>query len=303
MHGATDTSLFRFYTFARTPQGVRRDPTRTGLIRRAFDRDIKRRIMFLKKAIRAYALKNFSEDPAPIFKPIPTRNAGYEFGRSSQKVNAFMSWLESQNRRGLLQTVTGTSKTTAARGAWSNLYIRSSYQTGVANSANNLRKAGAIVKPSFVDGAFNKPIHADAVGLIYTRTYNDLEGITASMSGQMSSVLASGIAQGLGAVEISKGLEKIADMTSVRAMRIARTEVIRAFADSTLNTYEQAGIDGVTVLAEFSTAGDDQVCPECQALEGKVYSMDDASGLIPVHPNCRCAWLPVTDDLSGTELS
>lgn len=288
--------LFKFYRFAKSPRAIRRDPTRTTMLRAAFDRDIKRRIKKLKTAIRAYILANYN--------PNIIGNAGdpYEFGRSSQKVGAFMQWLDAQNRKGLLQTVSGTAKSTASRGAWSNLYIRSAYQTGVASSANNLRAAGATVKPRFVDAAFNRPIHADAVGLIYTRTYNDLDGITGSMAGQMSSVLASGIANGAGALEIAKGLEKIADMTSIRAMRIARTEVIRAYADSTLNTYEEAGVDGVTMLAEFSTAGDDQVCPECEALEGTVYSVDDAAGLIPVHPNCRCAWLPVIDDAAGVTL-
>lgn len=293
------TSLFRFYRFARSQGAVRRDPTGTTMIRNKFELAIRKKIALLKKAIRAYVLANFSGNDV-------IGNAGepYEFGRSANKVGAFMQWLEAQNRKGLLQTVTGTSKVTAARGSWANLYIRSAYATGVAKSANNLRAAGAKVQPSFIDGAFNKPIHADAVGLIYTRTYNDLDGITSSMAGQMSSVLASGIANGSGAYEITKALSKIADMTGVRAARIARTEVIRAYADSTLNTYKQSGIDGVTVLAEFSTAGDGQVCPECQALEGKVYSQSEASGVIPVHPNCRCAWLPVVDDsLIGTVLS
>jgi SPP1 gp7 family putative phage head morphogenesis protein len=289
------SDIFKFYAFA-SAGAPRRDPTQTTLLRRRFEMEIKRKIRTLKKAIRAYVLANLQPDVKANAEP-------FEFGRSANKVGAFMQWLEAQNRKGLLQTVSGTSKTTSARGAWSNLYIRSAYQTGIQRSANNLKVGGVRVNPPFVDGAFNRPIHADAVGLIYTRTYNDLEGITGSMAGQMSSILASGIANGEGALAIAKGLEQIADMTSIRAQRIARTEVIRAFSDSTLNTYKEAGIDDVNVLAEFSTAGDGQVCPECQALEGKVFSVSEASGVIPVHPNCRCAWLPVVhDDAKGSVL-
>jgi hypothetical protein len=29
---------------------------------------------------------------------------------------------------------------------------------------------------------------------------------------------------------------------------------------------------------------------------GKVMSLDDASGVIPVHPNCRCTWVTVLEE-------
>jgi SPP1 gp7 family putative phage head morphogenesis protein len=44
---------------------------------------------------------------------------------------------------------------------------------------------------------------------------------------------------------------------------------------------------------ELVTAGDLRVCPMCQGLNGKVYTIKEARGLIPVHPQCRCAWVPV----------
>jgi hypothetical protein len=53
---------------------------------------------------------------------------------------------------------------------------------------------------------------------------------------------------------------------------------------------------GVTVEAEWSTAGDDRVCGECQGLEGIEYTLDQIEGMIPVHPSCRCVALPVVRD-------
>jgi len=49
---------------------------------------------------------------------------------------------------------------------------------------------------------------------------------------------------------------------------------------------------GVQVL----TAGDDKVCDDCSdiAAEGP-YDLDAARGLIPAHPNCRCAFIPFGD--------
>ncbi|RPI64644.1 MAG: phage head morphogenesis protein, partial [Planctomycetaceae bacterium] len=74
---------------------------------------------------------------------------------------------------------------------------------------------------------------------------------------------------------------------------LARTEIIHAHAESTLNRFEEFGIDGVMGQAEWSTSGDGLVCPRCAAVGGKIYSLSDARGMLPMHPNCRCAWLPV----------
>jgi hypothetical protein len=75
---------------------------------------------------------------------------------------------------------------------------------------------------------------------------------------------------------------------------MARTSVIDAHAAATLSRYgEHDAVEGVTVQAEHVTAGDARVCPECAALEGQVYTLQKARGVIAVHPRCRCAFLPV----------
>ena len=45
-------------------------------------------------------------------------------------------------------------------------------------------------------------------------------------------------------------------------------------------------------MAEWSTAGDDMVCPSCGELEGVIMTVKEARGLLPYHPNCRCSWIP-----------
>jgi hypothetical protein len=49
-------------------------------------------------------------------------------------------------------------------------------------------------------------------------------------------------------------------------------------------------------LVNVLTAGDDRVCEDCEdiAAEGP-YDLDTAKGLIPAHPNCRCAFIPWDD--------
>jgi HK97 family phage portal protein len=74
---------------------------------------------------------------------------------------------------------------------------------------------------------------------------------------------------------------------------IARTEANRAFNEGNLDALRQAEVDDVV----FLLAND--ACEECRAVSdslpgqklGKTFSIDQASGVIPVHPNCRCTWI------------
>jgi SPP1 gp7 family putative phage head morphogenesis protein len=135
--------------------------------------------------------------------------------------------------------------------------------------------------------------------MVYMRVFSDLKGVTEAMSTAMSRTLATGLVEGEGPESIARELVKnIDDIGKARARTIARTEVIRAHHVATINTYREAGIDGVTVTAEWSTAGDDKVCSVCEDMavdeEGKpiVYTLDEIEPLIPAHPNCRCAAIP-----------
>lgn len=281
---------------------ARKDPTRTTGLRVRFEQDVNRRFGQLRKLISktivdqdALALRTNASVPSP---------RAFDFPRSADKVASFIDWLKKAEDDLLLGIVSGTPIASAARNAWTNVYIQSAYQRGLAQAGMNLRKQGVEVSESWVKGAFWRPQHADRAGLIYTRVYNELYGITEAMDQRISRTLAQGMIDGRGPQVIARAIN--ADVDSIgrtRARTLARTEVIGAHAEASLNAYEEAGVEGVNVQAEFSTAGDDQVCPDCEALEGRTYSMDEARGLIPVHPNCRCAFTPVVMDPEGVRLN
>lgn len=53
---------------------------------------------------------------------------------------------------------------------------------------------------------------------------------------------------------------------------------------------------------DIETAGDEDVCPECEDLEmDGPYSINEARSLIPAHPWCRCAFMPADDDDDTTD--
>lgn len=287
----------------------RYDPTHTTTIRNAFSREMGKRFRVLRGKIRN---KIVTEDCFGLrSQRMPTLHyrewAG--FTRSADKVDAFMEWLEAESSLTILQT---PHFGRAIEAPWTNMYIESSYQTGLARARTEMVSSGYPV-PSLDEtgglyAAFNQPIHADRVGLLYTRTFNDLKGITQTMDSQVSRVLAKAMADGKNASDTAQLLNRtisgpmgdlgITDTlgryipAERRARMLARTEIIRAHHQATIQEYRNWAIHDVRVQAEWVTAGYN-VCPECSAMEGKVFSLDYIEGLIPLHPNCRCCAIPV----------
>lgn len=73
---------------------------------------------------------------------------------------------------------------------------------------------------------------------------------------------------------------------------IARTEANRAYNEGNLDALRQAEVERV----QWLLASD--ACPVCRELAessdgklGRVMTIDEASGVIPAHPSCRCAWI------------
>jgi SPP1 gp7 family putative phage head morphogenesis protein len=282
------------------------DPTRTLTLRRKYEADMVRRFKAVRRLIvEAVAVNDVFglADPQPLvtIQNAPPRRA-FAFGRSDAKVSAFMRWLNQAAAAGILELQLGTPLRSAGAQSWQAVYLQTAYQAGIQSAASNMRAQGATVEQEWISGAFLRPVHADRAGLIYTRAYNELEGITARMSAEISRTLAQGIAEGRGMRELSRTLADRVDVGIKRARVLTRTEVINAHAEATLNSYTEAGLEGVTIDAEYTTADDNKVCPKCRKLEGNVYKIDEARGIIPVHPNCRCAWNPVVRDPSGVVL-
>lgn len=131
---------------------------------------------------------------------------------------------------------------------------------------------------------------------------------------KLRKALAEGIQNGLGPVEIARGIRDVFDEAkSVRALRVSRTEALKAANRGALEAYKQSG---VVAGKEWFTSEDEQVCQWCAPLNGKVYALGQnffnqgdsylgkEGGLIkfnledipapPLHPNCRCTLVPIT---------
>lgn len=221
----------------------------------------------------------------------------YQFLTDANKLTAFNEWFREQVEAGVLSVDPGTR----ADQPWTTEFVDSAYKRGVVNSYVSSRQAGVfdqegvgdITQEEFLRSSFAAPEAISKIQLLATRSFEGMRGVSATMSSDMSRILAQGLADGRGPADIAREMvARIGNLTENRALLIARTEIINAHAEGQLDSFKKLGIDKLGLKAEWSTAGDGRVCPLCAAREGQVFSVEDARGLIPLHPNCRCAWIP-----------
>ncbi len=101
--------------------------------------------------------------------------------------------------------------------------------------------------------------------------------------------LAEGFTAGESIQQLTKRIEGyFTENTKYRAEMVSRTEVIAASTEGTLHRYEISGVE----KSEFYPSPD--ACEECLPLAGE-YITKESHNMIPVHPNCKCGWLPVIE--------
>lgn len=279
------TNLIRVVNRRITPNRI--DPTRTGVLRRKFLAEIKRRFARLRGRIVNLVLVEdaFGLKPRNPF----TVNTRWQFQTSPDKLKQFQQWLRGQFKDLKLSDAE----------LWKQ-YAQQGFQRGIGRAFDDVNKGKpkksmdfyAGTKQQFLSSSFIRPVAVEKVQLLAARSFEDMEGVTSEMATRMTRALADGLTTGDSPMDIADDLTDVIDVALPRAETIARTEIIRAHAEGQLDALEEMGVEEVGVAVEWSTAGDDRVCELCAPLEGIVLKLDEARGLLPRHPNCRCAWLP-----------
>jgi len=285
-------------TLATTGQ---QDPTRTTVLRRRYAQKLRGRFADINTAIRSgvrdrdvfgLADDRRTRPQDALATPLPSQFPE----RRDRQIETFDAWLERQMGNDVLEAIDSDR----------NQFVRAGYERGLTHAGREARKAGLGVPDRDVSAVIQRPIHRDELQLIYTRDYSELEGITRAVSQQANRTLAEGLAAGEGPADIARRLtDRIDKIGKTRATTLARTSVIDTFNSAALNRYDELGAEGVTVRAEWTTAGDGRVCSICESLEGRTWTIEEArsetvsvaghsdvSVRPPAHPRCRCAIIP-----------
>lgn len=285
---------------ARRLTPLRADPSRTTLLQRKYLAELARRFRALRKEIYQLIVEEDAfglKDPEPFDSSRVLGNAArrrWAFLTIDKKLEQFTQWLTEMIDVHILGIERGETPITAK-------YVESAYKKGIVRAwtDTNRRRLG-LGRPGPLQGtqeqflrqSFGAPERASKLKLLQTRAFENLKGVTQQMATQMNRTLADGLAAGDSPLKVAKALEERANLPEARARTVARTEVMHAHSEGQLDGMQELGVEEVGVMVEWSTAGDDRVCPICKPLEGVVLTIDEARGLIPRHPNCRCTWIP-----------
>ncbi len=113
-----------------------------------------------------------------------------------------------------------------------------------------------------------------------------------ALRSELDRLLSRGILQGKNPRELARVLRKKFDTSIANSERLMRTESARVQQDVFQDCMEQSGFDAYEFIAE------PDACPECAALDGKVFPLKDAEvgvNAYPMHPNCRCSQAAAMD--------
>lgn len=196
---------------------------------------------------------------------------------------------------------------------WSQPYLARAYRKGLDDAARLVKRPSQQV---FLVEDYNKVAEAadrvvKAFGLVTGDLARELAAKVPAAEDQNQAIRV--VAARVRAVGLLRG------------QAVASVNTIQAHAEGTLAMYRRAGVKQVGVLPEtfprrgattdairrgprgrfasreallavWKTAEDEDVCPACDAMAGKVFDLDEAEGMIPLHPNCRCMWIPYLDN-------
>lgn len=266
---------------------ARDEPSRTKTLRKRYAQDLRGRLADIRAALREGIVDNdaFGLQTEALADAPGTR--AFEFGTNAEQVDAARRWLEQQIENDVLQPLGGE-----------NQYIEQAYLKGLEDAQSELSALG-VGGEARASAAIRLPVHSEQLETLYSRNFNELEGLTDDIATDLRRELTDGLASGDGprdiASDLSDVLGRVDDGTPRGAMNratmIARTELMNSHNWGRLQEWERAGVSKVDVLI----AGD--ACEQCQAYAaGAPYEASDAYGNLPRHPNCRCSHTIWTGD-------
>jgi SPP1 gp7 family putative phage head morphogenesis protein len=275
------------------------DPSRTTTLRRQYGMDLIGRFVRVARDCQDLIVV---DDAFGLGEERLSFNVKREFAFATkdQKMVEFIKWLDQRIAERVL-TVSGLESKGIP--TWQAKYIHAAYAKGVTKAFKQVKPQNYLVpdpfyqgqQAQFIESSFSAPRSLESVRILATRAFEELKDISRSTATQLNIIFAEGMASGKSPKAIAREItDRISTITKTRALRLARTEIIHAHAEGQLDAFAELGVTTTTALAELQTAGDP--CPICFALSGQVFTLAEARGIIPVHPNCRCIWVPYTKD-------
>ena len=296
-----------FKTHIKKPQ----DPANILRLQLKYERALLKKITDIEKIIK-YAIVDRDvfglNEQFAIMQLTPPPQRAFSFDTNTKKIQAFIEWLNSLINEDLLRLGV-MADVGEVNEFWGNVYIFESYQRGVQDIRFDLKQQG-VYDFRDLDAVMHTPVHLNRVAQMFLRNYENLKGITADMSKQLATALSEGFINGLWPRVIAKNLVELIEkgkMTDIaikdklgrtistkrRASLLARTECIAAHINGAVEECLRMGYKEGQIYAEYIAGYDNRVCDTCANMHMQTFTLEEIRALIPVHPQCRCTFVPI----------
>ena len=162
------------------------------------------------------------------------------------------------------------------------VYSESYLKTGklITDFKPNIGISFATIPKGFVEKAITYPWSGADFS---SRIYKNKDVLITNLK----QTITKGMVEGKSITNMTKDLKKVLDISATNARRLIRTESLHVIASSHHDTYKKAGVAKV----EYLTSDGPRVCDICDALNHKIFKLEDAP-MLPLHPFGRCVVIP-----------
>lgn len=200
--------------------------------------ELKKRFERINKAVKALVseqkdIQSVSSVNGKKFVLVYGNKTFYSYDISTERYESINSFIERLLYGELLESINGQRP----QNWFYQSYLSSAYNDAIRDtiqSSKNMANPNVvgdeismIVRQLDAD-AFN-PQQVQSLGLVYSRVFNEMKGLTDSMKVDLSETLTRGMASGLGIREITQDIAKRVGVGFSRAQRISRTEILGAY--------------------------------------------------------------------------
>lgn len=158
---------------------------------------------------------------------------------------------------------------------------------GMSLSSFDAKRMNEVVSGSYSDASFSQRIW----------------GNNESLKRNLDTLLTQSIIGGKHPDVLARQLQKQFGASQYEARRLMRTESSRIQGKIAMDAYKEGGVE------EYEWVAEPTACEVCAPLDGKRWKVNGAAvgsrehPLFPMHPNCRCAVIPVVDEAGEAESS
>jgi len=173
------------------------------------------------------------------------------------------------------------------KGVYENSYLNTVYALG---QSTNVTANLTTIYPRAIEKAVKYPFE----GAMFSDRIWDNKG---KLVTNLREGLTQSLIQGESIPQMSRRINEGLNKAYYKAERVARSETMRVYYSAEKEAYKE---NKIKELQFWATVPSERTCPECGELHTDTFK-EGEEPMLPIHPNCRCRYLPIVPDILKDE--